>query len=379
MTSLLAAAAVASSALAQGGPPPAPVRVDAVRLETIAPKRLVTGELRAVRRSIVATREPGLVIDMPVREGQRLRAGETIARLDADRLELDLARLEADRKVAVAIRDERDAQVAQNQRDLEVLRESFERGGAYPKEVSDAESAVRIAEARLAQAKRSIDVIDAQLALLQDRIEDTTITAPFDGVVVARETEVGEWIGEGAGVIDLLAVGSIEAWLDVPQSNYAAVNATDEPVTIEVEATGETIDTDRLRVLPQIDPQARTFVTVATLNNADGSLAPGMSVTAWIPTRERAERLTVPKAAVGQSEAGPYVFVARDGGESQPARAVPVRIEVLFPLTDRFVVRTDQLAEGDRVIVEGNERLFPNAPVRITGEAAMRADGGESE
>ena len=373
---------IASPGRGQDGPPAA-VSVDAVRRELVQEHRLVTGQLRAVRRSRVATKEPGLLIDLLVREGQPVSKGDVLARLDSRRLELELAQIEADAEAVAGIIEERKATLTWRQRDLELNRASFERGASNPRELLDAESVVSVANARVRQAERQHAVVAARAALVKERLSDMNIIAPFDGVVVTRHAELGEWIGEGDPVLELVSSGKIEVWLNVPQRYFGAVAGKPVAIALDIEATGQSLIINEKRVIPEVDPRARSFTVVATLgdNQPRGRLTPGMSVTAWVPTGRNAERLTVAKDAVLRNETGPYVYVARGGGGGArpagrrerrgvaddsgpaPANAILVRVKVLFPLDDRFVIDSTGLVEGDLVVVEGNERLSPMMPI----------------
>lgn len=358
----LASVLVDSAAVAQG-PPPASVRVDAVRMETVQEHRLVTGELRAVRRAKVATEEPSLVMDVPVQEGQRVRKGDVLARLDQRRLEIELREVQASQLAAESAVDERRAETQWRKRDLESLASLSAGGASNPKELYDAQWNSKIAEAKLAGAERLLAVMAARAELLQRRIADTTIAAPFDGVVVSKVAEVGQWLAEGDTVIELVSSGPIDAWLDVPQQYADAIFGKTPSISIAIEATGETLTTSQLRNVPLIDPKARTFSLIARLDNARDQLAPGMSLTAWVPTGDSGERLTIHKDAVLRNDAGTFIYVARSTAQDAPSVATPVEVQVLFAVKDRFVVRSPALAAGDLAVVEGNERLFPMAPV----------------
>ncbi|MHC4429389.1 MAG: efflux RND transporter periplasmic adaptor subunit [Planctomycetota bacterium] len=363
---LITAAFGAMPALAQNGPPPTAVTVDPVRLEPVREHRRVTGELRALRRSKVAAQEAGLVIEFPVREGHRVKAGDVLARLDSRRLNLQLSALKADEQALESLVVERKANQAWRDRELELYRQSRQRGAANPKEVLDAESEASMARARVTQAERQRDVITARAELLEERLADMTIKAPFDGIVVNRHVELGEWVSEGEAVVELVSTGQIETWLDVPQRFFGAVAGERVSIAVQVEATDQTISVTERRVIPVVDPKARSFAVVAVLDDADGTLTPGMSVTAWLPTGQLVEQLTVSKDALLRNTAGTYVYVARGGGGEStggPASALPVSVEVLFPVGDRVVVTSRDMKADDHVVVEGNERLFPGMPI----------------
>lgn len=378
--------ATARAVMAQGGPPPTPVHVDAVREELVQERRRVTGELRPTRRSRIATREPGLIVELAVTEGDAVRTGDLLCRLDAERLEISARELEAEIEFARAIVSERNAEVERMQRDFDAIAAASERGAANPKELGDAGSMLTAANARREQARRTILVNEARLDLWRQRIADTRILAPFDGIVAARGAELGEWVAEGSAVLDLVSIGPIEAWIDVPQEIGAKLLSLGDQVgstTLDarMDASGARVSLDRLRIVPVLDQRTRTYPIVSLIEAAEG-LAPGMSLTAWVPTGTEAERLTLHRDAVLRGPTGAFVYVVRgapagrptggggppgtgSGGGPPPApeSAVPASIEVLFDVGDRVVVASRDLRSGDRVVIEGNERLYPGAAV----------------
>ena len=235
---------------------PAAVTVEAVRLESVQQQRRVTGELRAVRRSRVATKEAGLVIDLPVREGMRVRTGDVLAGLDCGVLDLDLKRAEADAEAAAGITDERLATLAWREKELELYRKSALRGAANVKEILDAESLFTIASARARQAARLVDVARARVDLLKKRLADMTVRAPFDGVVLARLAELGEWVDYGDALVELVSAGEIEAWLDIPQRYFKVVNERQVQITLTLDASGHSATVEQMRIIPQVDPRS---------------------------------------------------------------------------------------------------------------------------
>jgi len=348
-----------SAVLAQGGPPPALVRVDAVVTEAITEMRVVTGDLRAVRRATVASREAGAVIELPLEVGQRVEEGALLARLDARRLEIMLEQANADLAAAQATIAERQVDLDWRQDDFNLLLETSELSAASPKEMLDTRAAASLAQARLDQAERMLGIIERQIEFLQQRLADTEVRAPFAGVIVSKATEVGEWVGEGDAIAEVLEVDAVEAWINVPQGQYRALAADASGLQVMIDATGAVETPQSVRILPQVDQTARTFTVIARLTNEDGQFAPGMSITAWAPTDVRGDHLTISKNAVLRNDSGDFAYVVRDGV------AMPARLRILFPADDRYVIQSAELAAGDLVVVEGNERLFPTAPVSI--------------
>jgi RND family efflux transporter MFP subunit len=377
LLAIAATGGAAARAVAQQGPPPAAVRVDAAAIEQVQERRMVTGELRAVQRSRVATEEPGLALQIPVQEGQAVKKGDLLAQLDPGRLEIELKQTEADRLVAAANVTEREAEVEWRKHELENHRALAQGGAGKAKELYDAEMEVRTAAARLESAKRTVDTMLAREELLKKRIADTAIVAPYDGVIVSKAAEEGEWVAEGAAVVEMIATSMVDAWLDVPQQFAIAIAGRESLVTIVMEATGQRLETSNLRIIPQVDPKARTFSLVARLENAERLLTPGMSVTAWVPTGELGERLTISRDAIMRSDTGSFVYVARQLQPDAPPSAMPADVQVLFGAGERMVVQSPTIQAGDLLVVEGNERLFPTAP--IIPQAAERAQTQREE
>jgi multidrug efflux pump subunit AcrA (membrane-fusion protein) len=104
-------------------------------------------------------------------------------------------------------------------------------------------------------------------------------------------------------------------------------------------------------------------------------LAVGMSVTAYVPTGESGERLTISRDAIMRGPTGAYVYVSRQTQPQAPPSAVPADVQVLFAAGERVVVQSPMLQAGDMLVVEGNERLFPMAPIiPQAGEASKSQD-----
>jgi len=373
---VLAVLFLAADLRGQGMGGPQPVVVDPVRLEKTLDRRLVTGEIRAVRKSMVAAREPGLVTAAAVREGMSVKKGQLLAQLDASRLQLELAVIEARGTFDEATLVERKTAREQAARDLESLRRLDERGATNPKELADAQTALAAAEAKIAQAEASIKENRGQAALLRRRIADMRISAPFDGVVVTRSKEVGEWVGTGEAVLDLISISTVEAWFMVPQAVFDGVRSSGAPVVVSVQSAGIEVEATAIRVVPRVDDRARTFPLVVTLDNRQGKVAPGMSATAWVPAGREAEHLTVSTDALLHGDVGSYVYVARGGGDGKPAMAFPVPVKTLFPVGDRMAVDAPGVKPGELAIVEGNERLFPMTPVMPKPVGASPGEAG---
>ncbi|MEZ6242139.1 MAG: efflux RND transporter periplasmic adaptor subunit [Phycisphaerales bacterium] len=358
------AGAIVGHAGAQGMPP-ANVVTDGVRQETIEQQRGATGEVRTRRRSQLAAEQVGLVVQLDLEAGDAVEKGEVIAKLDDTLAKLEKDRAQARVDLANATIDQRDAELSRAQRDLERIEELDAGGSASVSEIDEVRTRVAANEALLAQARADAAVARAELALAAKRLDDMTVRAPFAGRIVRRETELGQWLAAGDPVVELVSVREIEAWVDVPERVVGRLRELEDagPVQVDVRvaAIGATVRGQIVGIVPEGDPLSRMFPVRLSVPNENEALKPGMSVIAMVPTSERAPTITIHKDAILRDDAGEYVYFDAGG------MAMVARIERLFAVGDRVAIRPGQLKGGMRVIVKGNERIFPGQPLNIIG------------
>lgn len=347
-----------------GGPPPQLVKVDAIRLEKVEQRREVTGEVRAVRRSSVASEEAGLVTALLVDVGDQDEKGRPLARLH-DRLRaLEVEQRQAEALSRRAQVEEERARLDKARRDLRRIESLASKAGASQNEVDDAATGTREAEARLARTEADLSQAEAEERWASQRLADMEILAPFSGRVIAKGTEVGQWLREGDTVVELVALDEVDVVLDVPERFLGALTASGAEVELRLPALKESLRAGAFTIVAQGDRLARTFPVRVRLKNPDERLRPGMSAVGLAPTGTPMEALTAHKDAVMRNDAGSFVWFDAGG----TAQVAPV--ELLFAVGDRVVVRSPTLKAGMRVLIEGNERVFPGQPIEVMGEEA---------
>ncbi|MGJ8694893.1 MAG: efflux RND transporter periplasmic adaptor subunit [Verrucomicrobiaceae bacterium] len=349
---------------APSGPPPATVIMTPVENRISTQTQRIIGTLHARSRSDIAALEPGPILSIEINEGDIVKKNDLIATLDSRRLKALLAEAHAEVTVAEALVHQKKSRVKRSSIDLEMKEKLFAQRALSESEVLDARSANNVDQSVYRAAEDSLKAARSRLELLNVRLSDLSIRAPFDGRVVSRHVEPGEWVAEGAHIVTLTSSGEIEAWLKVPERFATAIQGQKIPVTVT--ATGQVITSSSLTIIPEAEESTRTLQVVLTLPNPEGALLPGLSVSAELPVTSSEKRLAVPINAVVQGYAGPGVFVATESeGSPLPiARRLPV--EVLFQDAGFVYLKSDDLNAGDRVIVEGNERLFPSQPLLIS-------------
>lgn len=365
----IAASLATTAALAQpgGGPPPANVAIAVATQETVQQRAQVTGEVRPVRVSRVAAREPGRVAEMLVNAGDAVERDEIIARLDDRLIRTEVQAAGAEVRRVRALLEERKANLERFERDLSRLTDLFERNAASQSEYDDARTAATAAAARRDQTMAEIARYEAFLVRLEQRLDDMTIRAPFDGRIVSRLIEEGEWANEGAPIAGLVAVDQVDVWVDVPQRFISFLSQEGAAIEVRVDAAGFVESVEPAGVVPLADSAARTFPVRIRIPSNDGAIKPGMSATASVPTGESGPALLVPADALLRDDAGWFVYTGT--GAPGALSAVPARVSVDFYVHNRAVVRTlsGPLFPGAVVVVEGNERImFPGQPLAVS-------------
>jgi RND family efflux transporter MFP subunit len=337
------------------------VRTAPVASEEVQQTYRVTGSLRAVSRAQVAALEDGQIVKVLVREGARITARDVLARLDDRRLRAQIAESEATLKATQAIIEQRRAELARAAQDYKRATHLVQQRAVSQEEYDHAEAETSVARARLTAAERELKQIESQRQLLQVRLDDTTIAAPFDGYVVERHVEPGEWVRPGDAIVTMVSAGTIEAWLEVPERFAGDVVQATTPITVEVPALGQSLAARQSKRVPQMDPRARTFFVVAELSDEVGLLTPGMAVSAWVPVGPPSTQLTVPGDAVIRDAASAFVYKVQQ--DSSGGHAVQVPVRVLFQVAGKVAVVAQDLRPNDHVVTEGNERLLPGTKV----------------
>ncbi len=380
------------AALGAAAPAQQSVRVATVERAEVQQHDRVTGSLRAAHEVVIAALEEGALVDVRVKEAAFVKRGDVLASTDARRLEAQAAEVDAEIARARAEVLQRRAELANAERDVEALAAAAQKNAVSERQLRNARTEAEVAAARIAAAEGHVQGLDARKALLRVRLDDALIRAPFDGRIVARHAEPGQWIRPGDPVVTLASTGIVEAWLEVPERHADAARAlaasgrggsaltgplagtNANALAVEITAAGRSVTARGVRLVPQVHARARTFALVADLDDAGGGLVPGMSVSAWLPVSQKAAQLLVPRDALVRRPGQTSLFRIREADGAPLAEQVAV--SVLFE-TESAVAVAGPLAAGERVVVEGNERLFPNIPVSIVPEGPRTAAPAE--
>jgi RND family efflux transporter MFP subunit len=325
-----------------------PVQVQRVTFESAAASREFVGVVRARYETDLGFRVGGKIVARLVNVGDRVRAGDVIARLDPQDLTLQVESAEAELTAATS-------NLTQAATDLQRYTTLKARGYAAIADFDRKQAANDEAEGRLARARRALDLARNQLAYSE-------LKANADAVVTATPAEAGQVVAIGQPVVRLAHLGEKEAVVALPETWLA--EAQHAQATVRLWSDRDRSCQAKLRELsPPSDPATRTFAARFTILDADDSIAFGMTATVNLARVHDAPVARVPLAAVLNRGTGPVVFVVDDAG-SLGTRAVKVA-----SFTSDAALVTTGLTEGERIVTLGVQKLEPGLKVR-TIEAA---------
>jgi membrane fusion protein (multidrug efflux system) len=329
--------------------------VSTVRRGIVEDAVAVTGNLQPVERIEVRARVEGEVEGVLVREGERVSAGQALARFEANQQVSALASAEADRTAART-------DVSAAEWNLDQTRELFKEGAVPERDVRAGEQTLASARARLAAAEQ-------RHRTATEAMRDTRVVAPANATVERRLVANGEHVNRGASLFTLVRTGTLELTGAVPARE---ANQVKPGQTVRFNADGRLFNGAVARVSPTIDPTSRSVAVYIQIPNADGSLKGGTFASGRIVSRMATNALIVPTTAIKQ-EAGtgePYVnLISGDMIERRPIQ--------LGLIDEQMGIAevTQGLEEGDRIVTGTVGTIQRNAKVQIVGGETRGAGG----
>lgn len=322
------------------------VKTTTAEVKPLTVRLELTGSIEPIRVARMASPVEGPVMACPVREGDRVRTGQLLARL---------GRTKGDDAAAASAR----AELQREELELDRVKELVETG-ALPGEELD-ETRVRVSEAQ------------ARLARAMEKLGDYRIAAPWNGLVSRVHVAVGDFVSARATLVELFDPESLVLRFAVPEDSAARVQHG-ASVAVELDAhPGRSFSAEVTRIYPEIDRRTHTRTVEADITG-DVALFPGMFARLRLTLASVPEALAVPAVSVLRKDGRQVVFVIPPDNKAVQ-RIVETGIE-----DGDWVQILDGVARGERVAVAGHTRLRSGKKVRLAGKrnatsAGKRPDG----
>ncbi len=314
------------------------VEVVTVRSELLRHETVRTGTLTARRSVRVFNQEEGRIESLPVFEGEAVRAGQVLVRMDRRLLEAELQKAAAARQQAAA--------------DLERIRTLSKKKFTTQERLDHAETAFKVAQ--------------AEESLYRTRLEYGEIRAPFDGVVTERLVEPGDVAPRHTHLLTVIDPNTLYTKVAVSELMLPGLREGDA-VDVRIDALGDAIWSGRIgRIHPTVDPRTRQGVVEVALSPVPRGARAGQLCRATLRTAE-SRRKVLPFAALRHDGQGEYVFVVVDG------QAQVRRMRSGLRLGDQ-VETLEGVQDGDKVVVRGFLDLSSGKSVSVTEDTSGKGD-----
>ena len=320
------------------------------------------GNVQAYNTVTVRPQVDGQLIEVAFGEGQTVRAGEVLARIDPRTYQAAL-----DQAQAKKAQDE--ALLANARSDLQRYAGLLANNYSSRQQYDTTRSLVAQLEAAVRGDQAAVDTARIQFGY-------TTLTAPIDGRAGMRLVDQGNIVraSDVGGLVTITQMQPISVVFTLPEDTVTRLvkgMATEPPQVVALNRDGkETLDRGRLSLVDnQIDPGTGTIRLKATLPNQEGLLWPGQFVTVRVLTEIRRQALSVPVTAVLRGQQGAYAYVIKADG------TVEARPLTLGPIAEGMAVVESGVSEGETVVTAGQYRLQPGAKVEVRAPSAAARSG----
>jgi membrane fusion protein (multidrug efflux system) len=381
--SMAAAGCGAESTTVKAAAKAEPLAIEAIQVESRAIDRYlrVTGSLVADEQAEVGAEAPGRVVAVSVERGSHVSQGAVLVRISATETSAQLQEAEANAAQIEArlglsagqpFDPKRVPDVMNAKASLDLAEAEFGRikslldqkvvsQSEYDQrraQVDAARQQFQVAQNVAGQSYRSLQAAHARIELAQKAQADTTIRAPFTGLVAERVVSVGDYVTRGAHVATVVRVDPMRVELTVPEQAVALIKSG-QPVQISVDAyPGETFPAKVRYVSPSLRTDQRALTVEAVAANQDGRLKPGFFATALIQQPTSTPALLVPATAVETIAGTSRAYVIKND-------KIEERIVTVGETIGHQVEITSGVTKDDTVAVAPKGHLSDGLEVRV--------------
>lgn len=332
----------------------APADVATVSLQPLARRLPLSGSVQPVTQTTIKSKVSGQVLKLVVREGEAVKRGMVMAQIDT--------------RNAAPNRDNAAAAVEKARADLAIAKLNYENSAKLLEQKFVAQNAVDSAKATYEAAIASEKAAVANLRLAAVALEDTAVTAPFDGVVSKRLVEVGEKVSPDTPMFNLVDLSQMELDAPAPTAEIPQIKLG-QTARFHVDGFGERRFTGSVwRINPVAESGSRSIMIYLSVPNTDGALKGGMFAQGELVLDAGEPVPAIPRGGVHSEGGESYAWIVVDGKVER--RAITPGLSA--PEVGMVEIR-EGLKPGEQVIVARIETLKPGQAVKLPAAPAAPA------
>jgi membrane fusion protein (multidrug efflux system) len=313
---------------ASGAARPPSVEVARVQTMSLADDAQAVGSLRSRQSVVLRPEVSGRVTRLNFRDGERVHRGQLLVQLD-DQLPM--------------------AQVQQAQAELSIARANHKRN-------QDLVGQGFISQRSVDESSANLQVADAKLALAQATAARLKIVAPFDGITGIRSINVGDYLKDGADIVNIEDLEAIFVDFRLPERFQTKIQRGQQAVVETDALPGRRFGALVLAIDPLVDANGRSIGVRGCIDNRQLQLRPGMFARVTTVFGERPNARVIPEEAIVPQGGRQYVIRLSDGPDAQTKLAQRVEVKVGLRRPGRVEI-TDGLQEGDLIVTAGQQRV----------------------
>ncbi|MFO7907125.1 MAG: efflux RND transporter periplasmic adaptor subunit [Pirellulaceae bacterium] len=344
-----------------------PVEVVEVKAETFTETARAVGTLRALATVEVRPEVTGILKEIHFEEGERVSEDSLLFSID-------------DRKLIRELRERQEAlnaakaQVENAHKEFERTERLIETRAVSQAEKDRTQAALKTAQAEVGQAEAAIE-------LIEERLKDTKIRAPFSGVTTECMVDCGDYVTTGDRLVTLHTLSPIEMSAKIPERYMGRVRSGQHAAVLVDAYPDRRFSGPVSFISPEVDERTRNFLVKITLDNEEGLLKPGGFATAVLTLRTLENRPAVPEEALVATTEGYMVYVVEDGVARKRSVEVGLR-------DAGWAEAREGVQAGETVVRRGHLRLSDGDKVSMadaksaasgpgeTGSESLTSDGG---
>lgn len=322
---------------------PSLVEVTQIKKAQINPLQEFVGTLRFDKNSILAAQNEGIVKSIHFEVGDLVKKNKILVQIDSQLLNAQIKAAQANFENALN----------ENKNALK----DYKRYAVLLKSKSITQKEYDDALLQSNSSSSNLIALKAKLNELQIQKEQKNIKAPYDGVVVEKMINLGEWASSGKAVAKIVNTSLVEFNFSVPANIIEGLNKNDE---YEIWVNNQTIKAKLLAAIPNGDRLTRTFPIKFKALLKKGFFYDGQEAKVQLSKQKKIEAFVVPRDSVIKRFEQTVIFSIDD-----KMQAIMIPVKIVGYLGKEVAIKAEGISENMTIVSKGNERIFPNSPLQI--------------